>query len=708
MPSYTLPGQNPAAHNFPGAIPQFGVCMSRSWLVLSLLCCAIPTWAQNAAATNSRQFTAERMWALKRLGDPTITPDGKFAVLPVTTYDIDENKGLTDLWMLPVAGGAARQLTGDKASETHPTISPDGKWIAFVSRRGDDTESQIYVMAMDGGEARRVTNVPTGVSLPKWFPDSRHLAFVSEVWPDLVRWEDQAARKKQRESPKMTARVWTQAPISYFDHYLDDRQPQLFSISIDGGEPTAITRLSGYWLPRTELDEYSYDLSPDGLEVAFPANVDRSGIDANTDIILLPTCGCKPARDISAANKANDQAPRYSPDGRYLAFAQQRIPRFYADRARLMLFDRKAGTTAGVTENWDRSVDGLVWERDSRTLLGTIDDAGTRRVYRLRVDGGKPAPLTKESSYGALSLSANGKGLVAIRQSFVEPPTLVSLAARTGAASKLSDFNDAALAALDFSRYESVTYQGAKDDAIQMWVFYPPGFDAGRKYPVLMLLHGGPHNSITDAVQWRWNAEVFASWGYIVTWHNFHGSSGFGNDFTDSINPDRITLPYEDTIRAADWLMAKPFVDADRMAAAGGSYGGFLATTLLGRPNPFKALVAHAAVYDSFTQIAADYGAETERFFNYWDKPEEFAKYSPHTAAGNFKTPTLIVHNALDLRVPINQGIELFNTLQKRGVPSKLVSFPDENHWVLKPQNSLFWYQTVRDWVATYAPPGAR
>jgi dipeptidyl aminopeptidase/acylaminoacyl peptidase len=241
-----------------------------------------------------------------------------------------------------------------------------------------------------------------------------------------------------------------------------------------------------------------------------------------------------------------------------------------------------------------------------------------------------------------------------------------------------------------------------------MWVFYPPGFDASRKYPVLMLLHGGPHNAITDAVQWRWNAEVFAGWGYIVTWHNFHGSSGFGNDFADSINPDRITMPYEDTIKAADWLKAKSFVDADRMVAAGASYGGFLATTLLGRPHPFKALVAHAAVYDSFTQIAADYGAETERFFNYWEKPEEFAKYSPHTSAANFKTPTLVIHNGQDMRVPINHGIELFNTLQKRGVPSKLVSFPDENHWVLKPQNSLFWYQTVRDWVAEYAPPGVK
>jgi dipeptidyl aminopeptidase/acylaminoacyl peptidase len=241
-----------------------------------------------------------------------------------------------------------------------------------------------------------------------------------------------------------------------------------------------------------------------------------------------------------------------------------------------------------------------------------------------------------------------------------------------------------------------------------MFVIYPPGFDPSKKYPVYMLLHGGPHNAITDAVQWRWNAHVFASWGYIVTWHNFHGSSGFGQAFTDSINPDWLTLPYEDTIKAAQWLMAKPFVDGDRMVAGGGSYGGYLATILLGREHPFKTLIAHAAVYNSFTQIASDYGAEKPRFYHYWEKPEEFARISPHTMAGNFKTPTLIIHNQMDMRVPVNHGIELFNTLQSKGVPSKLVYFPDENHWVLKPQNSLFWYSTVKDWIGRYAEPGAR
>ena len=307
--------------------------MQRHWFLALALFGPLTAAAQNAAPANSRQLTAEQMWALKRLGDPAITPDGKLAVVPVTTYDIAENKGLTDLWLVPLTGGGARQLTSDKASDTQATVSPDGKWIAFISKRGDDTENQVYVIAVDGGEARRVTNLPTGASVPKWFPDSKRIAFVSEVWPDLVRWEDQAARKKERESSKMTARIWTRAPISYFDHFLDDRQPHLFSISIDGGEPTAITRMSGLRLSQGDLDASDYDISPDGLEVAFAADVDHSGIDRNFDIILLATCGCKPPRNITEAPTRPTTVSRvYSPDGRSVAFAQQRMKRFYADR----------------------------------------------------------------------------------------------------------------------------------------------------------------------------------------------------------------------------------------------------------------------------------------------------------------------------------------------------------------------------------------
>ncbi len=658
---------------------------------------AAPSNAQIASELPA--LSAEAMWQLKRLGDPAISPDGKLAVLPVTQYDVQENKGYTDLWLIPTAGGEARQLTSDAAEDTQPRFSPDGKWIAFVSKRDEDKQNQVYAIALAGGEARRVTDVPTGAASPKWFPDSKRIAFVSAVWPDLKSWADMDKRMQERTESKVSAKAWDKAPFSHWDHFIEDRAPHVYAIGLEGGEPTAITLGTGYSLSVREPSAAGYDVSPDGTEVAFSADTDRSGIDSNFDIFVVPATGGE-ARNLTTDNTADDSAPQYSRDGRWLAYSRQKIKGFYADRERLMLFDRRAGTTRGLTDEWDRSAEQLLWSGDSRSLYGSIDDAALRRVYRFEVSGGTPRPISAESSFSSLAMA--GSTLIAIRQSFSEPPTLVNVNVRNGAATKLSTFNDEALARVRLGRVESVNYKGARGDDIQMWVIYPPGFDPARKYPVYMLLHGGPHNAMTDGTQWRWNAHVFAGWGYITTWHNFHGSSGFGQAFADSINPDWISMPYEDTIKAAEYLMSRPYVDANRMAASGGSYGGFLAATLLGRAHPFKALIAHAAVYDRFTQYASDYGGEKARFFDHWDKPAEFMRYSPHAAAGNFSTPTLVIHGQLDMRVPVNHGFELFNTLQTRGVPSKLVYFPDENHWVLKPQNSLFWYQTTKEWLEKY------
>ncbi len=662
----------------------------------TLLLCGCSLQAQNVAG--AAPLTAETMWQLQRVGDPDLSPDGKLLVVPVTRYDVDKNKGYTDLWLIPAAGGAARQLTSDDASDSDPRFSPDGKWIAFVSKRGEDKESQLYVIAIDGGEARRVTRVPTGVSAPKWFPDSKRIAFITEVWTDLKTWGEMEQRMKDRADSKMTAKVWDKAPFSYWDRFLDDREPHVYAIALEGGEPRPITLGTGYHLSVLETSSRSYDIAPDGSEVAFAADTDRTGIDSNVDVFIVPAAGGE-ARNLTTDNPADDTEPQYSRDGRYLAFLRQKIKTFYADKQRLMLFDRRSGETRSLTEQWDRSAEQLAWAPDSRSLLGSIDDAGTRRLYRFDLKG-DPKPLTTSSSFSAPAME--GSTVVAIRQSFAEPPTVVSVNARNGAVTKLSTFNDSALAGIQMGKFESVTYKGARGDDIQMWIIYPPDFDPSRKYPVYMLLHGGPHNGITDGTQWRWNAEVFAGWGYITTWHNFHGSSGFGQSFTDSINPDQITMPYEDTIKAAEYLMAKPYVDSARLAAGGGSYGGFLAATILGRPHPFKTLVVHAGVFDNFTQYAADYHAEKRRFFDYWEKPEEFMRYSPHSNAANFNTPTLVIHGLLDRRVPVDQGFELFNVLQTRGVPSKLLYFPDENHWVLKPQNSLFWYRTKKEWLEKY------
>ena len=293
-----------------------------------------------------------------------------------------------------------------------------------------------------------------------------------------------------------------------------------------------------------------------------------------------------------------------------------------------------------------------------------------------------------------------------LRQSFIEPNTLVRIDPRRGTVTKLSTFNDALLAEVDFGTYESVTYEGANGDEIQMWINYPPGFDRSRKWPLYLLLHGGPHNGITDSFHYRWNAQLFSGWGYVTAWHNFHGSSGFGQAFADSINPLQDDFPYQDTIKAAEYFADQPWIAADRMAAGGGSFGGYLASILLGREHPFKTLVAHAAVYNWLTQYGADYGAGQRRFGEHWEQPETYAQASPHMGAGSFDTPTLVIHGEKDYRVPLNHGIELFHTLQNRGVRSRLVYYPNENHWVLNAQNSIHWYHTKQDWLKEFIGAG--
>jgi dipeptidyl aminopeptidase/acylaminoacyl peptidase len=483
--------------------------------------------------------------------------------------------------------------------------------------------------------------------------------------------------------------------------------PHIYAIPVEGGQPVAITLATGRTLPRREYGLESYDISPDGREIAFVSNSDAAGNDENLDVYAVPASGGA-ARNLTADNPASDEEPRYSPDGRYLAYTKQTIKGFYGDTKQLILLDRKGAAPRRLAEDWDRSISGMVWAPDSKSLYAPIDDAATQRIYRFDVAKGTRRALTTSSSFRELAIAGKPARLVALRQSFSEPPTLVAVSTKDGEATKLSDHNDELLAVTAFGKVESVTYKGAEGADIQMWVIYPPGFDAARKYPLFLILHGGPHNGVQDHWTFRWNAQVFAGWGYVTAWHNFHGSSGFGQAFTDSINPDGISKPYEDTIKAAEWFAAQPWIDKDRMAAGGGSYGGFLASVLLGREHPFQTLIAHAAVYNLYTMYGGDYGAEKSRFFEAWERPEEFARYSPHSNAGHFNTPTLVIHGQLDQRVPLNNGLELFQILQLRGVPSRLVYFPDENHWVLKRQNSLFWYDETKNWLARYVPAGPR
>jgi len=676
--------------------------------MIRLLAAAAAAWPAAVLAQSApAPLTPETMWQLKRVGAPAISPDGKLAVYPVTRFDAENDKGDADLFMVATSGGNSQRLTSMKGNESEPAWSPDGRWIAFVAKRGDDKHSQLYVIGTGGGEAIRVSDVPTGVSAPRWFPDSRRIAFITEVWPEITDWTKTKEKLTAREESKMTAMAWDRPPVTHWDHFIEDRIPYLYSIPLEGGAPTAITLSSGHYLPRRENGTDSYDISPDGLEVAFVSNSDRAGNNENLDVYAVAVSGGE-ARNLTAGNPASDEEPRYSPDGRHLAYTRQAIPGFYGDTKQLILLDRKGGSQRRLAADWDRSIGSMAWAPDSKSLYAPIDDAATQRIYRFDVAKGTQHAVTTNSSFSSLAIAGKPATLVAIRQSFTEPPTLVAVSTKDGAASRLSDQNDTQLAATAFGKVESVTYKGSGGADIQMWVVYPPGFDPAKKYPLYLLLHGGPHNGITDSWTFRWNAQVFSSWGYVTAWHNFHGSSGFGQAFADSINPDGITKPYEDTIKAAEWFAAKPWIDTSRMAAGGGSYGGFLAAVLLGREHPFQTLIAHAAVYNNYTMYGGDYGAEKNRFFEAWERPEEFARYSPHSNAGHFNTPTLVIHGQLDQRVPFNNGMELFHILQNRGVPSRLVYYPNENHWILKRQNSLFWYDETRNWLERYAPAGAR
>ncbi|RUO20512.1 alpha/beta hydrolase family protein [Aliidiomarina maris] len=675
--------------------------MRKLMLVLSIVLLPL----SQVFADDNQYLTQELIWKIERIGAPVIAPQGGHIVAPVTRYNMDTDQAETRLWLFNADGSVQRPLTADGQRASNAVFNSDGTQLAFISQRGSDSAGQIYVLPMDGpGEANRITDVPTGVSGLKWVGERFY--FISNIWPGLE-WDEQKERLQQQRDTHVSAHKWTRLPYSSFDRYLDEeRQAHVFSVAQDGGDITRITERFERELPRSSQGTGSYDISPNGEWIAFMSDSAPVGSENAINDIFLARIDGSNARNITEANDGSDSNPMFSPDGRTLAFTQQRIVGFYADTANIVLHNLSNHQQDVITEAWDRSASGLVWTPDSRGFYGSIDDAGTVRVYHVNAANGNVRAVTAETNVGGLSIANDGT-LVATNESFLYPARLVRINPENGDMQRLDTINDALLADVELGTYESVTYTGHDGQEIQMWVHYPPGFDSSKEYPLFLLIHGGPHSAITDGFHYRWNAQTFASWGYVTAWHNFHGSSGFGQDFVDAINPDWITAPYADTIAAAQWFKDKDYIDNERLFAGGASYGGYLSTILLGREHPFNALLIHAPVYNMYSQMSADFAVHAERFGHYWDN-DIYQQISPHYFAENFNTPALLSHGLTDLRVPVGQSFELFRTLQARGVESELIYFPDENHWILKPNNSVYWYNQVQQWVERWTPPGPR
>lgn len=669
---------------------------------------------------DKRPITVQDLWQLHRLGAPQISPDGTWCVVDVTRWDVAADESFSELWFLSTDGKVQRQLTHSGGKNSNPQISPDGRHIAFISKRAGDEAPQVYVIAPFGGEARRVSQLPFPPSALKWSQDGKYLFFIAWTWPDTPTDADYRKRDQEQKNAKVKAYVIDDATYRYWDKWIaDGKRPHVFRLDLATGTHRNLLTGTQRHLPPYEPSANDYDVSPDGKELCFVSeNVKAIGLDTNHDLFALAIepaeAGERTPRNLTADNPANDTNPVYSPDGKSLLYLRQKTKFFYADQTHLMRLDRATGKAEPALVDFDRSVTHPAFARDGALITFEAERDGYHRTYVTSTRGnlaGVAAALTNGFSHRAVSSSADGTKLVFLESSFNRPPTLMVQSLddpKSQQAKPLGSFNQTIVDAWKFGPVEDRKLKGYKDAEIQTFILYPPNFDPAKKWPLLQMVHGGPHNAMTHDWSFRWNPQLWAAQGWVVAIVNFHGSSGFGQAFADSITGDYGTKPLADILATTAWFEQQPWIDKNRMAAAGASYGGYMMSYLNGHTDKFKAMVCHAGVYSYASQMASDIVISRQRALGGfpWDDYARMDKQSSNRFAQNFKTPTLVLHGEKDYRVPITQGLEYYNTLKMKGVPARLVYFPDENHWILKPQNSLLWHKEVFGWLTKYIGTG--
>ncbi len=684
---------------------------------------------------------------MRRLGDLSLSPDGRWVIFSVTDVDLAQNRKTSHLWAVPTGDGShpaeEEPITASQAGESHGRFSPDGKQVLFLSAR--EGTPQVFLADFDGssgdlGDATRLTSAALGADGAMWSPDGKSILYTAPVYPECAVGPGQEACNKERQaaeaSSKVKAQIFTHLLYRHWNAFTGDTRSHLFLQPVDGGPARDLTPGDTHDVPPFALggpDPYAF--SPDGKELAFEENLDPvPAISTHVDIwtLDLTNPGAKPAKISTSAG--GNFSPAYSPDGKYIAWRSQARAGYESDKFRLVLYDRGTKQIREVMPNFDRWVDEFVWAPDSQTLYFSFGDVGEQRLDAIAPDGTHQTKLARVGEYGDLHPTADGKLLIATRMTVRAPGEVVELklddpqavtaegaerrAAAEGTAEggayrvakeqPLTHLNTALLRQLELPELERYWFTGAARTRVQGFLIKPPGFDPAKKYPVKFLIHGGPEGAWGESWSYRWNPELFAADGYVVLMINPRGSTGYGQAFTDGVNGDWGGKPYVDLMRGLDAAEARyPFIDKARECALGASYGGYMANWILGHTDRFKCIISHDGMFNP----ESAYGTTEELWFNEWEfrgtpwgstggKPNRlnYRRWSPMLSETKFKTPTLVVHSQLDYRLDVSEGLQLFTTLQRMDVPSKMLYFPDEGHWVLKPQNSELWYKTVNEW----------
>ena len=660
--------------------------------------------AVSLAFAQERRFTIDDLLKVRRVGDPQVSPKGDLVAFTITDMDVAANRGTTQIYLVPIDGGEVRQLTNDEHSSASPRWSPDGDKLAFISAR--DGDDQIWTIDVSSGALKKVTTISSGAGDPVWSPDGKWLAFVSDVYPEC---RDDVCNKRRADEVaqnKVKAHVADRLLYRHWKAWKNGMRTHVFVVSSAGGEAKDMTP-GDYDAPPFSLGgPTDYAFSPDSKELAFASNHDKvEATSTNADVWLVSIRGGV-AQNITAANHGYDGSPQFSPDGRYIAYRSQVTPGYESDRFRLILYDRKTKRARSLSDSLDSWIDEFTFSPDGQTIYLVAEERGRVPIYSMSLNGGSIKKVIGEGANGDVHVTSDGRTLVFSRNSSAKPSEIYRANADGSDVKALTTTNDAFVSSFNLKAAEEVTWTGGMGAKVAGWIVKPPNFNPRRKYPLVVLIHGGPQGAWLDNWGYRWNPQMYANDGYVAFLPNPRGSTGYGQRFVAEISGDWGGKVFTDISNGVAMMANQPYIDRNRIGAAGASYGGYMIDWIEGHNNDprfhYKVLVSHDGVYN----LTAMYGATEELWFPEWEfkgtpwtNPAMYDRWSPHKFVQNFKTPVLIITNSLDYRVPEGEGLQFFTAVQRMGVESKLVDFPDEGHWVTKPANSVFWHKTVLDWL---------